>query len=162
VSVTIRARQAGDDAAIGALLMELAREHAAALPALHRVPATVPMLDATGSGDIAREVFVATLDGQVIGFVDVRVRAIAASPFSYARRIGFIAHLHVHSQLRRRRVGRSLMDAATAWAAARQCTDVELNVYEHNGPAMGLYDALGFRTLARSLTRPLDAAPAAE
>jgi ribosomal protein S18 acetylase RimI-like enzyme len=156
MSLAIRVRRPGDDAAIGALLMELAREHAAGLPALHRVPETIPMLDATGPGDLAREVLVALVDEQIVGFVDVRARAIAASPFNYARRIGFVAHLHVHSQLRRRKLGRMLMDAATAWAKAHDCTEVELNVYERNRPAMALYEALGFQTLARSLTRSID------
>jgi RimJ/RimL family protein N-acetyltransferase len=46
---------------------------------------------------------------------------------------------------RRRGFGRALMDAAEAWAREAGVRKLELHVFPHNGPAIALYESLGYR-----------------
>jgi RimJ/RimL family protein N-acetyltransferase len=51
----------------------------------------------------------------------------------------------VARERRRRGIGRTLMEAAEAWARAVGVSKLELSVFVHNAPAITLYERLGYR-----------------
>lgn len=150
----VRPRQARDERAIAALLDASALYHARALPTIFREPAPgiEPPLE---SGDAEREVFVAEVNEQVVGTVDVRVRLIAGNALVLERRVGYLLQLVVDEAARGRGIGRALMEAAADWARRGGCNSVELGVYEFNAPALALYRSLGYETLSRRMSLPL-------
>ncbi len=52
--------------------------------------------------------------------------------------------LMVSRAYRRRGAGRALMRAAETWALRVGVTKIELHVFPHNGPAIALYESLGY------------------
>lgn len=72
---------------------------------------------------------------------------------------GEVRAIYVHPRMRRRGVGRSLMDHGEAYLAACGCHAVTLMVTASNGPACGLYDSLGYRVTRLQMEKPLNARP---
>jgi len=91
------------------------------------------------SGIIANEdaaLFVAERDGQIIGLVHILVREAPDIPVMVPRRYAVIDDLIVRRNFRRFGVGRALLERAHRWAADKQATQVELNVWEFNQTAI--------------------------
>jgi ribosomal-protein-alanine N-acetyltransferase len=82
-------------------------------------------------------VFVAEEDGALAGCV-----AVSGAP-------PVISNLAVHPAHRRRGIGRALLAAAEAFAAAHGAERVLLDVHVDNEPAMALYQAEGYRVFHR-------------
>jgi len=101
--------------------------------------------------DLEREILVAEFADSIIGFVDVRIRLLPATPLTLERRIGLVTKLVVSKPHRHRGVGRNLMNAAADWVRHHQCHTIELKVFEFNSTALALYEALGYRTISRRL-----------
>jgi GNAT superfamily N-acetyltransferase len=152
--MTIRPRTGADEPALLALERETESFHAAGAPQLFCEPSE-PTLPPDFGNDVEREILVAELDGAIAGFLDVRVQEVPARGFFMARRVGFVAQVVVAEPQRKRGIGRALMDAAAAWARERNCSAIELNVFEFNASARRLYESLGYRTQSRMLQREL-------
>ena len=99
--------------------------------------------------------FIAEIEGQVVGFVHVLVRDTPPWPTLVPRRRAFIDSLAVGQEFLRHGIGRALMNRAHAWAVAKGAVDVELNVFEFNQPALAFYRALGYETFTRRMVRNL-------
>jgi GNAT superfamily N-acetyltransferase len=56
----------------------------------------------------------------------------------------WLEDLFVREEARGQGLGRALTEAAIARARERGCARIELDANEANGPAVGLYEALGF------------------
>jgi len=63
--------------------------------------------------------------------------------------------LAVRSSARRLGAGRALMEATKEWAAERGLDAVSLTVWEFNVSAVEFYEAIGFRTLSRTMEHPV-------
>ena len=85
---------------------------------------------AEGEGLFDDRVWVAELDGEVVGFV------------AYAD--AEVTWLYVHPDAQHRGAGRALLRTALAHAADAGASEVEVTVLD-GGPARGLYDSEGFR-----------------
>ncbi|MFI6349652.1 GNAT family N-acetyltransferase [Streptomyces sp. NPDC050560] len=68
---------------------------------------------------------------------------------------GFVLNVLVEPEYRGRGHGRTLMRVAEAEVAALGCTEIMLNVFAHNTPAMRLYEQLGYRPVEHHLLKPL-------
>jgi ribosomal protein S18 acetylase RimI-like enzyme len=97
--------------------------------------------------------FVAESDGQIIGFVLVRIRQARDIPIMVPRRYADIEDVAVLKRLHRRGVGRALLEKAHQWALERGVTQVELNVAEFNQGAIAFYEKLGYKTRSRRMWR---------
>lgn len=100
--------------------------------------------------------FVAEVDGELVGFVHTIIKNTPDFPIFIPRRFAIIDGIAVRSDFKGRGVGKRLMDTAHEWALAEGATAVELNVYEFNEPAIAFYQKLGYETLSRRMKRPLD------
>lgn len=78
---------------------------------------------------------------------DGALRGVAA--FTHVDGVADCHRVIVHPDHRQRGVGRRLMLAGLAWAGDLGARQMMLEVDAGNDPARGLYDALGFLTLAR-------------
>jgi len=86
--------------------------------------------------------FVAEMEGRVVGQVDARI-----SSFAKARHVANLGIVIVKSH-RGVGVGRALMDRALAWMKERDVEKATLEVFSTNGPAMALYRKMGFEVEA--------------
>jgi len=94
--------------------------------------------------------FVAEEAGQVIGFVNVGIvdeTNSLAQPIRFVR-VGMVGVLESY---RRRGIGRSLMEHAEHWAAARGAVDIRLTVWTFNEDAIRLYRDLGYEVRSQTM-----------
>lgn len=91
--------------------------------------------------DEAHRLFVAEVDGGVAGYVYVQDK-----PLEHE---GYVDFIGVARDARGRGLGRALLDAAVHWAMVqRGQPGVSLTVRQDRTPALGLYEAAGFREVA--------------
>jgi len=102
--------------------------------------------------------FVAEDDGELVGFVHVVVRDSRDFPILVPRRYAFVDSIAVREELRGTGIGRVLMERAHEWATSMgaRATEMELNVFEFNEDAVAFYRKLGYRTICREMSRPLE------
>jgi GNAT superfamily N-acetyltransferase len=67
----------------------------------------------------------------------------------------WLEDLFVRNQARRRGVARALVEGALSRARDRGCRRVELDANEDNGPALALYESLGFSAQSKGASRSL-------
>jgi len=84
-------------------------------------------------------VFVAETDEGIVGRLSV-----ARDPHPASAHVADLGVMIARGQ-RRRGFGRALMRAAEAWARDAGVRKLELHVFPHNGPAIALYESLGYR-----------------
>ena len=84
-------------------------------------------------------VLVAERDGRIVGRL-----SIARDPHAASIHVADVGLMVARDQ-RRRGVGRALMEAAERGARANGVLKLELHVFPHNGPAIALYEKLGYR-----------------
>jgi len=99
--------------------------------------------------------FVAEGEGELVGFVHAVVRDSRNIPILVPRRYAFVDSIAVREELRGTGIGRALMERAHEWAVSKGATGMELNVFEFNEEAVAFYRKLGYRTVCREMSRPL-------
>lgn len=84
--------------------------------------------------EVSVAMFVAEVNGHVIGFADIYPDETHAHLLSM-----FVAKQH-----RGRGIGKALLEAILSWARERKLMVVRLYVFPHNKQAIGLYKSVGF------------------
>ena len=141
-------------------LLVLQREvhdlHVAAEPHRYRQPTAqevrrrfIELLDSEHT-----EIVVAEAEDQIVGYMVARYEHRDGHAMCPSRAFILVDALAVASNARRRGVGRRLMDAASDHARALDCEGVELDVRAFNHEALAFYEALGFKTEKRRMSRP--------
>jgi ribosomal protein S18 acetylase RimI-like enzyme len=97
----------------------------------------------------------AWLDGELAGFAHAIVRVIEQRWIIVGRRHVIIDNLAVGPRWQRRGLATALVDAVTEWARQRNAQQLELDVWEANADALRFYEAAGFATQRRRLSRAL-------
>ena len=96
----------------------------------------------------ADEVFVAERpEGGLCGFLEAAIRPWAIG--CELRPVGYIEGWYVDADLRRRGVGRALVEAAEAWASSRGCRQMASDAEVANVTSQHAHGALGYETTAR-------------
>ena len=109
--------------------------------------------------DTDHALFLAELEGAVVALVRVQVFERLESsdvPALVARMCARIEELVVAQAHQRRGIATRLMSAAHRRVLDRGITEIELNVFEFNEPALRLYSKLGYSPASRRLRRKLD------
>ena len=147
----IRQAQAKDGAAMDALLTKLIRFEAQfdanMDPTLTVADNYARLLDEEDC-----VAFVAEEDGRVVGYLYGLVYEI---PGMLHRPVARLDALYVQEAHRGKGAGKALCRAFAALAAERGAVKMELKVFCRNAPALGLYEALGFRETKKYMERPL-------
>ena len=90
-----------------------------------------------------RELYVAKLDGAVIGFALLRMR-VSEGVGKVTRKIMLIDQVCVDEALRNHGIGTQMMEEVRVLAKAFGCTDMQLGVYPQNDAAVSFYQKCGF------------------
>ena len=90
-----------------------------------------------------RELYVAKLDGAVIGFAWVRIRT-SEGVGLVARKVMLINQVCVDEALRNHGIGTQMMEEIRVLAKAFGCTDLQLGVFPQNDAAVSFYQKCGF------------------
>ena len=90
-----------------------------------------------------RELYVAKLDGAVIGFALLKMR-LSEGVGKVTRKIMLIDQLGVDEALRNHGIGTQMMEEVRVLARAFGCTDLQLGVYPQNDEAVSFYQKCGF------------------
>jgi ribosomal protein S18 acetylase RimI-like enzyme len=90
-----------------------------------------------------RRLFVAKLQGQIVGFVLFRIR-ICDGTGIVPRKILMLEAIAVDAPLRGHGIGSRMMEELRLLAAAFGCTDLQLSVYPQNDEAVSFYQKCGF------------------
>ena len=90
-----------------------------------------------------RELYVAKLDGAVIGFAWVRIRT-SEGVGLVTRKVMLINQVCVDEALRNHGIGTRMMEEIRILAKAFGCTDLQLGVYPQNDAAVSFYQKCGF------------------
>lgn len=102
--------------------------------------------------DMDRSVyFVAESARRVVGYIHCELRSCAATATLRARKFAYVNRLVVARDARRQGVGRQLMELVHEWALGKEVTEIELDVFEFNGPALALYEELGYDVVSRRM-----------
>ena len=100
-------------------------------------PSTMPLV-----------VFVAEAGGKVVGFIEVGLRS-HADGCDARHPVGFIEGWYVEPDLRRKGVGRALMQAAEDWARSQDCQEVASDTWIDHQSSQHAHAALGFEVVDR-------------
>ncbi|WP_397533364.1 GNAT family N-acetyltransferase [Roseateles sp.] len=100
-------------------------------------------------------IFVAELDGQLVGFVTV-VLVNEAHSLLQPMRFGRVGSVSVTEAMRGRGIGKELMRQAHAFVAELGGHEVRLTVWAFNEAALRLYQELGYETRSLNLARRAD------
>jgi aminoglycoside 6'-N-acetyltransferase I len=85
--------------------------------------------------------------GGLCGFVEVPVRPWAIG--CQARPVGYVEGWYVDEDVRRRGVGRALIEAAEAWAGSKGCRQIASDAEIWNDVSHQAHGALGYEETAR-------------
>jgi RimJ/RimL family protein N-acetyltransferase len=157
--IVVRPAEPRDLAAIVEIYRSLGRHHAALDPGSYRVPDEEPVhdrfarvLEAAAPEDAH---LVAEVDGRVVGQLSLYAEApTGAGSIRVPRRAAEIG-IAVLDAWRGRGVGTALLQAAEAWARARNLDRLLLSVDTANEDAARLYERLGFEPEAISMRKIL-------
>lgn len=126
------------------LLAQVNRVHAEGRPDLFRLGTKYGADElAAILDDPDRPVFVAEVDGRVVGYCFCEVQRMEGDSIRRDATTLYIDDLCVDEGARGHGVGRTLYGHAVAWARERGFFDVTLNVWECNPGARAFYEALG-------------------
>lgn len=146
----IHLRPAGpeDEPAIARLRGVSDEQHAEMLPDYFRIPVAPRPVPRGSSTEV---VLVATLAETVVGYLVLHLAMTPPDPSLRPGPRARVDALVVDPAVRRRGVGRRLMEEARRSAAAFGATDLVLTVWANNDAAAAFYAALGLRPLASVL-----------
>jgi ribosomal protein S18 acetylase RimI-like enzyme len=97
--------------------------------------------------------FIAEWDGQPAGFLLMKLRTSPDYPIMTPRLYAVVDSVYVHPQFRMQGLGEMLMLTGEEWALENGADSLELNVYDFNTAARGLYEKLGYQTLSRKMLK---------
>jgi GNAT superfamily N-acetyltransferase len=100
--------------------------------------------------------FVASMDGRLVGFAEAYVRDDPPTPYRVARRHGHLQSMFVAGDRRDAGIGRALLDACESWAKSRDAVEMRLDVWEFAKGPLRFYERAGYRTIRRGLARDLE------
>jgi len=99
--------------------------------------------------------FVAVDATHVLGLAEVYLRQDEQNGAKVAYRYGHLQSLMVREAFRHHHIGTRLMEAAPQWARQHGAPEMQLDVWEFPAGPLPFYERLGYRTLRRTLVRPL-------
>ncbi len=113
----------------------------------HRTEANA-ILSGAPIGTMPLVVFVAQVEGEVVGFVEIGLRS-HADGCDPSRPVGFVEGWYVDPEHRRRGLGRALIRAAEEWSRSKGCREIASDTWIDSEPSQSAHQALGFEIVDR-------------
>jgi ribosomal protein S18 acetylase RimI-like enzyme len=92
---------------------------------------------------------IALIGDLVVGLAEVYMREDEPHPLVIPHRYGHLQSLIVSASVRKRKLGRLLVEAAQHWAKEKGATEMQLDIWEFEAGPLYFYEHLGYRTLKR-------------
>ena len=102
----------------------------------------------------ARELYVAKLNGVVVGYVLVKIRNYVMAGH-VRRRVMVLDEICVDEAFRNHGIGTRMMEEVFALGRAFGCTDMQLGVYPQNDDAVAFYQKCGFTIRSIDMQRKI-------
>ena len=153
----LRFAQEQDIPALNRLLRQVLEVHHSGRPDIFR-PDTKKYTDDELKNllaDSLSPIFVAEVDGQVLGYAFCQLQEIRGSLLLHDRKSLYIDDLCVEESCRKQGVGRALLDHVTLFARERGCDSITLNVWALNETALGFYEKNGLLPLKYTMEKIL-------
>ncbi len=97
------------------------------------------------------DVFLATLDEEVVGFIVLKEGSRPEHRVFRPKRFAFVEDLIVDEAKRGRGIGTRLLQEAHSWTKARQLGAIQLRVWTVNAEAARLYEREGYRRIIETM-----------
>lgn len=94
-------------------------------------------------------IFVAELDGELIGLAEVLIKKNIPYPLKKDREWVVLDTIIVKKEYRAKGIGNMLFDTILDWSKEKRVSRIEINVYEFNKSAIKFYESLGFKNFTR-------------
>ena len=102
-----------------------------------------------------KALFVSDSEGGITGVVLAELRT-SEDPIFRPRRCVHVNEIAVTQSHRSREIGRQIMERVHQWARELGISDVELQVWERNEPAIAFYQTIGYQPWPRTMRRVID------
>lgn len=132
-----------DREAVNALALQIHKLHVQWRPDIYEMPEALFGEDQFLQEIKDRNLYVAKLDGIVIGYVLLKIRNFDW-PGVVTRRVMRVDEMCVVETLRNQGFGKEMMADIHALAKAFRCSDLQLGVYPQNDDAVAFYQKCGF------------------
>lgn len=155
----IRKATLEDYAALCELIDQVDALHRDRLPGIYRKPdGPVRERDEIAAiiADERAGLFVAEAEGKLAGYIHAILRDTPDAAVLVPRRFAMIDSMAVGASQRRKGIGQALIAQVQCWAREQGAASLDLNVYEFNRDALLFYESLGFTTLRRWMSMPLE------
>jgi GNAT superfamily N-acetyltransferase len=160
VSVSVRRANEADLGQVLALFHEFHEFHVRGVPDRLRIPH--PYDDAAARDtlhgilhNVDAALIVAEEHRRLVGLAEVYLRHDTPHPAAIEYTYGYLQSLIVTASLRRSGLGRQLVAAAEQWSHEHGATEMRLACWEFADGPLPFYEALGYRTMKRTLVRSL-------
>ena len=100
-------------------------------------------------------IFVAEVDGQLVGLGEVYIREDAPIPFKVSYKYGHLQSMIVTEAYRGSGIGTRILEAVEQWAKEKNAAEVRLDTWEFKEGPLEFYEKRGYNTLRRTLVRRL-------
>ena len=100
----------------------------------------------------------AASNSQLLGVINAGLTQTPDIPVKVRRVFLKIRGIVVLPEVRRKGIGRALVQEASGWAGRHGAVEVQLSVYDYNPGAMEFFQGLGFAPLSHRLYRSLETA----
>lgn len=144
--------QKSDREEVERLARQVHELHVSWRPDIYRMPLELFPQEQFQELIAARELYVAKLDGVVVGYALMKIRT-ADRPDMVPRKVMVIDQICVDEALRCHGIGTQIMADVHALARAFGCTDLQLGVYPQNDAAVAFYEKCGFLIQSVSMQR---------
>ena len=133
-----------DRATIEVLAQQVHRMHIQWRPDIYAEAEQLWPVDRFDAAVAQRQLFTATLDERIVGYVLVKIRDYDILGHT-KRRVLLINEICVDESKRNQGIGTEMMSEVRVIGRAFGCTDMQLGVYPQNNEALAFYQKCGFR-----------------
>ena len=88
------------------------------------------------------EVIVAVLEGEIIGSAYISIKE--AKPYLDHTEYAYLGFMYVIPECRGRGINKLIIDEIKLWAKSKNISELRLDVYDGNNPAIKAYEKVGF------------------
>ena len=148
----IELARAADRADVNRLARQVHAMHVSWRPDLYTMPEELFPEDLFQELVKNRELYVAKLDGTVMGFAWVRMRLSEGVGLA-SRKVMLLNQVCVDETLRNRGIGTRMIEELRVLARAFGCSDLQLSVYPQNDEAVSFYQKCGFMIQSINMQR---------
>lgn len=157
--MSLRLATSGDFPSIKALLLEIQRIHAEALPQVFKAPDPDKITAERYQQVIShpqKQILVALAEEQVVGYVYAEVIQSKGDLFHQPRSWVYVHQIGVEAEFRGQGYAQALLEQVVEFARNRGVDRVEIEVWGFNQPARSVYEKLGFTLQSQRLCLQLE------